>query len=133
LKLQLTSNITANIGDYITQRFGNATVAANLKVLGNVVSTANVAVIKISGTVTNLSGNTIRINGAINSANVIGQPTVIGTVNSAGNVTVTANTQVTKANAWYTLGGSTPSDGTGLINSVTAQATFLKASPGYTP
>ena len=133
LKLQVTSNITANIGDYITQRFGNAVVSANLKVLSNVVSATNIAVIKISGTVTNLSGNTIRINGTINSANVIGQPTILGTVNSAGNVTVTANTQLTKANAWYTLGGSTPSDGTGLVNSVTAQAIFLKASPGYTP
>ena len=58
---------------------------------------------------------------------------LLGLVNAYGNVTVTANSYVQQSNSWYTPGGGYPSTGTGLINSTTVQAQFLKASRGFTP
>jgi hypothetical protein len=60
-------------------------------------------------------------------------------ININGVVYLPPATIVDNGNVWYTPGPSTPSDGTGLINSTTAAATFLKASrsfnvpPGTTP
>jgi hypothetical protein len=57
---------------------------------------------------------------------------VLGQVNSVGNVTVLANTYVTQTSIWY--GNVTDAFyGNTLANSTTAQASFLMASPGYTP
>lgn len=137
LKVQITGNITANVGDFITQKFANATVAANLRVIGNVVSSSNVAVIKIGGNITSLSGNLISIvkqngGGTTNTAYGIKSNSVLGTVNTAGNVTVSANTYVATGNIWY--GNTTAYYYSGnLKTSTTAQATFLTSSPGYVP
>lgn len=133
-KLALTNAITVVVGDYITQKFANTTVAANLRVLGNVTSGNIVPVIYISGAVTSLVSNTVAINGTtIANVHVASQPTKLGTVSSAGIVTLAANTTVGTANVWYTLGTGTATNGLGLNASTTEQASFLKASLGYTP
>jgi hypothetical protein len=136
LALQLTGNVTANIGEYIVQKFANTTVAANLRVLGNVTSANVVPVVKISGALTTLTGNTMTIHGAA-SASTITAATPVGSVYANGNVVISATTAnyklLKQTQAWYTPGGSTPTDGTGLINSTTDQAVFLLAQPGYMP
>jgi hypothetical protein len=136
LALHLTGNIMANIGEYIVQKFANTTVAANLRVLGNVTSSNVVPVVKISGTLTTLSGNTMTVHGAA-SASTITTSTPIGQVYANGNVVVSVTGSdyklLKQTHAWYTPGGSTPADGTGLINSTTDQAVFLLAQPGYMP
>ena len=54
-----------------------------------------------------------------------------------GNVVVTATPSnyvlLTQSNVWYNSGLGTATDGTGLINSTRAPATFLLAQPGYMP
>ena len=135
VKLRLNSNISANIGDYITQKFANTTIAANLRVLETVTSVSNIAVILISGTVTNLAGNLVLLNATATSANIIGTPTTIGMVASTGNVTLSANTTVITGTVFGTV-YSTIGTLTNVGNihvSTTEQALFLKASPGYIP
>ena len=135
VKLRLNSNISANIGDYITQKFANTTIAANLRVLETVTSVSNIAVILISGTVTNLAGNLVLLNAAATSANIIGTPATIGMVASTGNVTLPANTIVITGTVFGTV-YSTIGTLTNVGNisvSTTEQALFLKASPGYIP
>jgi hypothetical protein len=69
-------------------------------------------------------------------ANPTGDPRKI---NVNGTLYLEPLTRVDKGNVWYTPGINTPSDGTGLINSTTTTAEFLKASrsfnvpPGTTP
>jgi hypothetical protein len=130
LVLKLNNNVSANIGDYITQKYANTTVAANLRVLETVSTVANIAVIKISGTVTTLTGNTVQINGVTANANVASSPTVIGSINSNGAVVI-SNRTLTTGNVW---GNVYASSNIGNITvSTTTAAAFLKASPGYTP
>jgi hypothetical protein len=130
LVLRLNNNVSANIGDYITQKYANTTVAANLRVLETVSTVANIAVIKISGTVTTLTGNTVQINGVTANANVVSSPTVIGSINSNGAVVI-SNRTLTTGNVW---GNVYASSNIGNITvSTTTAAAFLKASPGYTP
>ena len=59
--------------------------------------------------------------------------TILGEVNSAGQVTLPTGTPVKTGNIWYSPGTGVATTGAGLFSSTTAQATFLKASPGYTP
>ena len=121
-KLAVSTNLTANVGDYINQVFANTAVAANLRVLGN--TTGNtVPVIFIAGGISTLA-NTITVNGVTaTGANVV-SATILGTVNSAGNITISANTVLSTSNIWTSANSS-------LDSSTTAQATFLKASPSY--
>jgi hypothetical protein len=131
LKLRLNGNITANIGDYIL------TNIANLRLLETVTTASNIAVLPHTGNIFVGNANAISIvsritgNATSTTATVI-YANVLGQVSSVGNVTVLANTYVTQSSIWYgnvtnTFYGDT------LNNSTTAQATFLKASPGYTP
>jgi hypothetical protein len=131
--LQLTGNITANIGEYIVQKYANAVVAANLRVLSNVTAANVVPVIKITGNITKLAGNTITVNGTSTTLSTKGYPNTLGNVQDSGNVSITAGTQLTTANIWYTAGTGTPSNGQSLVESTTPQAEFLKESRGYTP
>lgn len=137
-KLTTIGAVTANVGDFIRQHFANTTVAANLRVLETVTNASNIAVIKVSGNVTSNTGNTVsivnRINGnvTVTKANVR-YANVLGEVNNVGNVTISSGAQVTQANVWYSPGIGYPADGTGLVNSTTEEAEFLKASPGFLP
>jgi hypothetical protein len=136
LKLTLIGNITANVGDYLVQKFANTTIAANLRVLGAITTSNVVPAIKISGNTTSLTGNTVSINGTATTANLVSN-SVLGTVQSNGAVIVTATPSnyvlLETGRSWYTTGTSTPANGTGLISSTTQQATFLLAQPGYMP
>jgi hypothetical protein len=85
-KVTLTGNITANIGDVITQRYSNA----NAIVRGNVSSSRSLAVIYNSGLFTTANANCVLyINGTITSVapNAVA---ILGTVNSDGTVRITA-------------------------------------------
>jgi hypothetical protein len=123
-QLSVINTISANVGDYITQHFANTSVAANLRVLGNVVKSNVVPVIITGGNITTLA-NTITINGTQVNANVAGS-SILGTVNRAGNITIAANTVLANSLSWYSTSSS-------LDSSTTMQANFLKASPGFTP
>lgn len=135
LGLHLSSGITANIGDFLLQKV-SSTVVANLRVLETVTSSSNIAAILITGSLSN-SGNTVSIvnrqTGSItNTAASILERNPIGQVTSTGNITLAVDTVVTQSKIWY---GNTSGYfyGNTLSNSTTDEATFLKASPGYTP
>jgi len=136
LVLRFSSNVTANVGEYIVQKFANTTVAANLRVIGNVKLGNVVPAVKIDGNLTALAGNTITINGNI-TANTYASNSVLGTINANGNVIISATASnyvlLKQTNAWYTSGAGTVTNGTGLINSTTQQALFLLYKPGYMP
>ena len=135
LKVILTGNVTANIGDYLVQHFANTTVAANLRVL-ETTSTNIVPAIVISGNLTELNGNTISINGNTTD-HALNTYTTLGSVQANGAVIIAATTSdyvlLETTYDWYSPGISTPADGTGLINSNTIQAKFLLENPGYMP
>jgi len=131
LRLRLNGNITANIGDYIL------TNIANLRLLETVTTASNIAVLPHTGNIFTGNANTIsivsRITGnATTTATTVMYANVLGQVSSVGNVTILANTYVTQSSIWY--GNVTNAFyGNTLANSTTAQASFLMASPGYTP
>jgi hypothetical protein len=87
-KLTLSGNITANIGDYITQQYSNA----NVTVRGNTNSSRSVAVVFNSGTFTTANTNCVLyINGTITTV----APTnvaILGNVGANGRVMITATT-----------------------------------------
>ena len=136
LNVQLSGNISANVGDFLLKKQTSTTVA-NLRILGNVVNSANVAAILISGTLAGTTSNTTAIVNHVTGAVTATTPSVwlynpLGAVNAAGNITITANTVVTQSNIWY---GNISNHfyGNTLTNSTTNEATFLKASPGFLP
>ena len=55
---------------------------------------------------------------------------VLGTVTGSGFANVAADTRLLQGNIWYNPGVGYATDGTGLVNSTTVQAQFLKASKG---
>lgn len=128
-RLTLSSNITANIGDYITQFIGNT---GNVRVLGNVVSANVVAVDIVTGNLL-LAGNAgTRVNIAnltsytTTTANVIAiRP--LGDIQSNGDVVLNA-VSVFRSNLWVPL-----SSGVGLEGSTIDSAQFIKAQPSYIP
>lgn len=131
VKLRVSANITANIGDYIT------TAVANVRVLETVTAKSNVAVTGISGNIFVATGNAVNVvnritgNSTATSANVL-YANILGTVDGVGNVTFASNIVVTHSNIWY--GNVTDYFyGDTLLNSTTTEAGFLKASPGYIP
>jgi hypothetical protein len=126
-RLVLSSPITANIGDYITQ-FANT---GNARVLQSVTNGTIVPVNFVTGTFQTASNIGTRINlvsltsglTSVN-ANVISLST-LGSVNSNGNV-VLSSVPVLRSNIWEQFG-------TTLQNSTTIGAQFIKAEPSYIP
>ena len=136
LNLHLSGTISANVGDFLLKKQTSTTVA-NLRILGNVVNSSNVAAILISGTLAGTTSNTTAVVNRITGVVTATAPGILlhnplGQVNTSGNVTITANTVVTQSNIWY---GNINSRfyGNTLSNSTTYEATFLKASPGFLP
>jgi hypothetical protein len=125
--LILSSTVTANVGDYITQ-FANT---GNARVLQSVTNANVIAVGFVTGTFQTASNIGTRINlvsltsgvSSVN-ANVISLST-LGTVNSNGNV-VLSSTPVLRSNIWEEFG-------TTLQNSTTVGAQFIRAEPSYIP
>jgi len=136
-RLNLIGNVTANVGDYITQNFANTVVSANLFVLGNVTTANVIPVIFVSGEITTLT-NTVSVNGIVTTAN-IGifdiNDNILGNVSAQGTVTIAANIDLQTSPSWYDVdyANNQPSFGNGLINSTTEQVTFLWAAPGIVP
>jgi len=76
----------------------------------------------------NLSG--LYINGNLVPACYTVSAHILGKVNATGQFTVPANTTLSTSGVWYNRGITTPTDGQGLINSHTIQATFLQRNLG---
>ena len=169
LGLNLTGNITGNIGDIIQQINANTnSIVGTFRLLQTVSNVKVIPVSLLTGTITGLGDvfdsalgfdvtgfdNTISpiyIVDPITHANIATGSYVISPyilanpdsdphkVNINGTIYLEPQTRVDNGNVWYTPGISTPSDGTGLINSTTTAAEFLKASrsfnvpPGTTP
>ena len=131
LNLKLTTPITANVGDHITQLYSDNNIAANLLVIGNVTTSNTVPVIVYSGAITTLT-NTVNYNGTAIHGNVL-STTPIGSIFANGNVIVSAGTTVQSGQTWYDIdtAGGYPSYGNGLTKSATIQAKFLLSTPGY--
>ena len=128
-KLTLSSNITANIGDYITQFIGNI---GNARVLDSVVSANVIAVDFVRGNI-KLAAN---IGTRVNIANVISYTTTtaniisiqpLGEVRSNGNVVLSGITLLNNP-LWVPLG-----TGVGLEGSTLLAAEFIKAEESYIP
>jgi hypothetical protein len=126
-KLTLSSAITANVGDYITQfnQTGNA------RILQTVISANIVAVDFVTGTFQLAANAGTRVNlvsltsGTTSlNANVVNLST-LGSINANGNV-VLSSVPVLRSNIWEQFG-------TTLENSTTAGAQFIRAEPSYTP
>ena len=156
LGLQLTGNISVNIGDVLTQLDANTSaITVSMRVLQTSINSSYIPVIVTSGTLQGLpelfdselgfdeagfadTVSTIYIT-PYNTSNVnsttayVLSTTILGEVNSAGQVTLPTGTPVKTGNIWYSPGTGVATTGAGLFSSTTAQATFLKASPGYTP
>ena len=127
-KMTLSANITANVGDYITQFVGNT---ANVRVLGKVTSGNVIAVDRIAGTFLTGSNigtrvNVVSITGGVSSttANVV-TVAVLGSVFANGNV-VLSSTPILRSNIWEQFS-------TTLQNSTTVGAQFIRAEPSYIP
>jgi hypothetical protein len=126
-KLTLSSKITANLGDYITQ-FANT---GNARVLHSVTNANVLAVDFVTGVFQTGSNLATRINlvsltsgvSSIN-ANVISTNT-LGAVNANGNV-VLSSVPLLQSNIWEQFG-------TTLQNSTTIGAQFIRAEPSYIP
>jgi hypothetical protein len=126
-KVVLSSTITANIGDYITQ-FANT---GNARILQSETNANVVAVDFVTGTFQTGANIGTRINlvslttglTSVN-ANVISLNS-LGSVNSNGNV-VLSGVSVLRSNIWEQFG-------TTLQNSTTTGAQFIRAEPSYTP
>ena len=127
-KLLLSTNITANIGDYITQFVGNT---GNARVLQSVTSGNIVAVEYVTpvfqtaaniGTRINLASITAGVSSL--AANILSiQP--IGSVFANGNV-VLSGVSLLRSNVWEQFS-------TTLQNSTTIGAQFIRAEPSYIP
>jgi fluoride ion exporter CrcB/FEX len=128
-KLTLDSNITANIGDYITQFVNNT---GNVRVLSSITNGNIVAVDIIGGNIKLGSNIGTRVNIASPSsystttANIL-SITPLGTINANGNVVLSGIT-VLRSNAWVQL-----NDGTGLQGSTTTVSSFIKEEHSYIP
>jgi len=149
--INLSGNITANVGDYITQPTSGSNLA-NLVVLANVTNSSNITVQYVDAyTLTSERYGNIKINGAWPTANVY--PTSIdnlttGTttlafnstasnvyplavtlagynMNSVGNVTIAANTTLNTSNVWSNVSANLTA-GSFELNTISEQVLFLK-------
>jgi hypothetical protein len=147
----LSGNITANVGDYLTQSVSSANLqivsatGANIVAVYTSLNTltvgqGNVAIngvdtgeyLRTVGATTNSLAN-IAINGnytsnvlAFNDAVYPMVEAIAGKIDASGQVIVLANTTVVTANVWHNLGLSAATDGTGFEGATTEQVLFLK-------
>lgn len=128
-KLTLSANITANIGDYITQFVGNT---GNVRVL-DTVTNGNIVAVDITGGNLLLASNIgTRVNIATpisytsTTANIVSM-SPLGMVKANGNV-VLNSVSVLTSQTWIPLGV-----GTGLEGSTTNAAEFIKNETSYIP
>ncbi len=126
-KLITSANITANIGDYITQ-FANT---GNARVLQSVTSANVVAVDFVTGTFQTATNVATRINivsittGITSTLANITNLAKLGSINANGNV-VLSSVRILQSNIWAEFGSN-------LQNSTTVGAQFIRAEPSYIP
>lgn len=126
-KLLLSSNITANIGDYITQ-FADT---GNARILESVVSANVVAVDFVTGIFQTASNLGTRVNivsltdGIVSTTSNINNFAPLGSISANGNVVVNSVTLL-QSNIWTQLSGN-------LEYSTTIGAQFIRAEPSYNP
>ena len=134
--LRLEGNITANVGDIISQSFISG---ANVFVLNNVVN-SNVVIVTYNTTNEFVCGNIVAAGYGLlqNGVSIPGvypqSMTLRGyNINANGNVTLSANTTVIKDTIWNKPGVGTATDGsgfgTGTISNWTIQEAFLWSNP----
>lgn len=126
MNLTVNGNITANIGDFITQG------SANTRVLQSVVSSSYVPVVALTGAISTVSNVSISINSVVANAHPIAYAP-LGKVNSAGNITITSNTTAYTDTVWENAGVGKATDGNGIAGSHTLNGQFLQASASYIP
>jgi hypothetical protein len=140
--LKLSSNVSANVGDTITQSTSGASatvlgfenVAGNLVLIsynntnsfsmlsGNIVPSSNIAINGLyTGNIYPISSNIAGFVGITDGGNVN------VTVSSTDVAVIRANTRLQQSNVWYNLGTSTATDGTGFEGATTPSALFIKA------
>ena len=131
--LTLSGNISANVGDFITQ----ITSGTNVTVVGTSDSSTNKILVEYNG-INNFNfiaanigiTSNLAINGTYTndiypiSSNIAGY-----NINSTGDVVISANTTLRTANVWYNLGAGAATDGTGFEGATTEAVLFLKAAP----
>jgi len=148
VSVQLSGNIRANVGDFISQ----PATGANLTVVQSYTSSANILArynsvallsstfdyiqlndswlssnvyVRNSGTI-GLTTSNLAINGT-HDVNVYPySSTMIGNVTSTGEVTFGSGTVYQQTQSWYNLGTGTATDGLGFDAATTAQVLFLK-------
>jgi hypothetical protein len=148
----LSGNVTANVGDYLTQSTSNA----NLQVVSATTGANILAVYTTLDTLMTMDGNVfvngvntgtypktvgvsvnqlanIAINGTYTSNTLVYNDAVYplidslaGKINISGQVTIAANANLTTANVWYESGAFSAANGIGFEGTNTEQVLFLK-------
>jgi len=145
VNLLFAGNVAANLAFA-----GNTITISTMKVLETVSNVKTIPVLLVNGTIEGLpelfDGN---VNGPVGFDeqgfdNTVGSifvndsqtpayvtsSYVLGTVTQSGFANVSADTRLLQGNIWYNPGVGYATDGTGIVNSTTVQAEFLKASKG---
>lgn len=130
-KLRLSSNVSVNSGDFITQFVGNT---GNVRVLDTVTNSNVVAVDLVTGNLLLASNIGTRVN--IANVNAFSTTTanitaieVLGMVYANGNIaTNIISGNLYTSNIWIPYG-----TGIGLESSTLAGAVFIREEPSYTP
>jgi len=120
-----SANITANVGDFITQ----ANVLGNVRVLESVTNSNKIPVVFINQQWTT---ERLYINGVPTTIDAVSY-SPIGEINANGNVIISAGTTLGSSHTWYKQGVNTPADGNGIEGTDNLYTQFLKAELGYTP
>ena len=127
-ELRVEGNVTANVGDTITQTISGANVfVLNKVVAGNVVFvTQNVTT---AFTFSNLVPSTysINVNGALQANAYPASMTLAGKVDANGNVTISSDDTLTTESVFNTTGSVTATNGLGLGALGTGAGTTIEA------
>ncbi|CAB5214324.1 hypothetical protein UFOVP190_56 [uncultured Caudovirales phage] len=145
VNLLFAGNVAANVAFA-----GNTITISTMRVLETVSNVKSIPVLLVSGSIEglpelfdgNVNGNvgfdsqgfdntvgTIFVNDTQTIA-YITSDYILGTVNAGGFANVYTDTRLLQGNIWYNPGVGYATDGTGIVNSTTVQAEFLKASKG---
>ena len=127
-ELRVEGNVTANVGDSITQTISGA----NVFVLNNVVESNVVFVtqnLTTAFTFSNLVPSTygLNVNGTLQANAYPQSMTLAGKVDSNGNVTISANATLTTEQIFNTVGSGTATNGLGLGSSGAGSGTTVES------
>ena len=150
--VNLSGNLQANVGDYITQISSGAnlqivltnavgtnvlarytTVTQLITGLGNLrLNGSNVGVYPTSVAIAPLTTSNLAINGVYSGVYPYAREQA-GLVDISGASVVKAGNILTTAQSWYTLGTTTATDGSGFNGATSPAVNFLKAATVTTP